>query len=149
MARPTNDKKDTKIILRTNTETREYIENRAKEMGCSLSDCVRKIISDSEKAESVIPDKDYVIQTLETRGVSREVVEEMISIAGYFGMTLGEFLKEVNRLLNEGFIAGENGKLVVVMPEWAEEMKYVCDKHNRDINEAVNKSIELIKEGRF
>lgn len=148
MARPTNDKKDTKIILRTNAETREYVERKAAEMGCSISDCVRKLILDSSNVVQNT-DSEEIAVLQNNWDLPEEIMNDTESMGGYFGMTLAEMMIEFNRILNDGDISCENGKLYSVLPNWAQEMSDACHDANIPVEKAAEKFIGMIQRGQI
>ena len=168
MARPTNDKKDTKIILRTNTETREYVEKKAAEMGCSISDCVRKLIMDSSNVvqNTVVQNNSEEISVLQNKikelegqnegeidrltwDLPAEIMDDTEQMGGFYGMTLGEMMTEFNRMLNEGEIAGENGRLSMVLPDWADRIREISRDADYAVDEVSRKVVMMIQRGQI
>lgn len=156
MARPTSDKKDSKVILRINGETRAFIEAKAKEMGCSISDCVRNLISvvqnssviQNMKNSSVIQNNTVVQNTLQW-DLPEEVMNDTESMGEFFNMTLGELVTEFNRMLNEGEISSEDKKLYCVLPNWAQEMADACHDAGVSVESVGKKVTGMIQRGQI
>ena len=169
MARPTSDKKDSKIILRINAETRDYIENEAKRMGCSLSDCVRRIISgqdsyvvqnnDEYKTKfeelSVLYDK-IKAENESLNGNSTdngfdlpsEALKDIESMSTFCGMSLHDALVEFDRLLNEGaLVIGD--EINVELPSWTKRITEVCHDRCISVESMGKKIVEMIERGQI
>ena len=138
MARPTSDKKDFKIILRVNGETRSKIENLAKNMGCSISDCVRNIIS--EQKNSVLQN-DYPINT------ESDAFVDLKSMTDYFGITMDSLLEMFDVALNEGSVVLNDGKLESAMPTWAEKLSDACHELGYDVEKIAESAVKSLGKG--
>lgn len=73
--------------------------------------------------------------------------EELASLGSYFDMSLKDMISEFNRMLNEGDIAGEDKRLSVMLPEWAERIGDACHDANIPVEKAAERMIDMIQRG--
>ena len=71
MGRPTDNKKDSSIILRIDTDTKAFLERLAEEDSLTVSECVRKIIN----REKEMANNTSKIRSLKTLRLRNETIE--------------------------------------------------------------------------
>lgn len=71
-------------------------------------------------------------------------LEEMVELCG---STMDEFLKEMDRCLNEGELTIFEGKLVCVLPEWAEKLSDACHELGYDVEKIADSAVKSLKHG--
>ena len=103
MGRPTDNKKDSSIILRIDTDTKTFLEGLAEEDNLTVSECVRKIIN----REKEMANNTSKISSLKTLRLKNETIE-------YFkGKPLNKVVDNLAELIKEGKIELDGEKLKV------------------------------------
>lgn len=103
MGRPTDNKKDSSIILRIDTDTKAFLERLAEEDSLTVSECVRKIIN----REKEMANNTSKISSLKTLRLRNETIE-------YFkGKPLNKVVDNLVELIKEGKIELDGEKLRV------------------------------------
>jgi len=138
MARPTDEKKGKMIKIRISEELYEGLSQK----GTNLSETIRKILKDSfvpqnsgEKIpkSGLTPNKD---------------LEEIDSMAKFFGMDGGELLKGVCAGLMDGNLTVENGKVVGVPEIDLDNLKEACHERGIGMQEAIDKTVKNLRSGK-
>ena len=103
MGRPTDNKKDSSIILRIDTGTKAFLEGLAEEDNLTVSECVRKIIN----REKEMANNTSKISSLKTLRLKNETID-------YFkGKPLNKVVDNLAELIKEGKIELDGEKLRV------------------------------------
>ena len=137
MARPTDEKKGKMIKIRISEELYEGLSQK----GANLSETIRKILKDSfvpQNSSEKIP---------KTGLTPNKDLEEIDSMAKFFGMEGGDLLKGVCAGLMDGNLTVENGKVVGVPELNLENFKEVCHDKGLDPQKALEKAIQSIRRG--
>ena len=75
-------------------------------------------------------------------------LEEIESMAKFFGMTGGEMLKGVCEGLMDGNLTVENGKVVGVPEIDLENLKEACHERGIGMQEAIDKTVKSLRSGK-
>lgn len=103
MGRPTDNKKDSSIILRIDTDTKAFLERLAEEDSLTVSECVRKIIN----REKEMANNTSKISSLKTLRLRNETIE-------YFkGKPLNKVVDNLVELIKEGKIELDGERIKV------------------------------------
>lgn len=150
MARPTDDKKESKVILRINDEMRKSLEELAKEDNISLSECIRRILGDV-----VMKGNTSTISRPRTVRIKNEAVE-------YFeGKPLNRMIESLMEYMERGQIEyGEGGLEVkgafMVDEAIVKDLKMIGEMYDMtfdDMFEELHRAIDEgeidIEDGRF
>lgn len=138
MARPTDEKKGKMIKIRISEELYEGLSQK----GTNLSETIRKILKDSfvphnsgekNSKSGLTPNKD---------------LEEIESMAKFFGMDSGDLLKGVCEGLMDGNLTVENGKVVGVPEIDLDNLKEACHERGIGIQEAIDKTVKSLRSGK-
>ena len=138
MARPTEEKKERTVKLRISEEL--YGEIASK--GRNLSETIREILrnsfvpqnnSEKNQKSGLTPNKD---------------LEEIDSMAKFFGMDGGELLKGVCDGLMDGNLTVENGKVVGVPEINLEKLEEACHERGIGMQEAIDKTVKSLRSGK-
>lgn len=114
MARPTDDKKESTVILRLNDDLRGYIEGGAKDAGVSMSEYVRRLI---------------------TGGYRNHDLEDMLSFAH---MTMDGAVEWLYDRLSDGEIEVNSDGLRVHEEYNLSELREVCEREGLDVQDVIN-----------
>lgn len=132
MARPTNDKKETTIILRVNVETKDRLTREADMEHISLSEYLRKKLGDN----SVIQNE-----------ISPEM-RDTIQMLTLYGISFDKFLGMMHESLENGNITIEDDELKTKDSLDLERLYEVCHERGIDPQEAIDKTVEMIGGGK-
>lgn len=132
MARPTNDKKETTIILRVNVETKDRLTREADMEHISLSEYLRKKLGDNS-----------VIQN----DISPEM-RDTIQMLALYGISFDKFLGMMHESLENGDITIENGGLKTKDSLDLERLYDACHERGIDPQETIDKTVEMIRRGK-
>lgn len=103
MGRPTDNKKDSSIILRIDTDTKAFLERLAEEDSLTVSECVRKIIN----REKEMANNTSKISSLKTLRLRNETIE-------YFkGKPLNKVVDNLVEMIKEGKIELDGERIKV------------------------------------
>ena len=103
MGRPTDNKKDSSIILRIDTDTKAFLERLAEEDSLTVSECVRKIIN----REKEMANNTSKIRSLKTLRLRNETIE-------YFkGKPLNKVVDNLVEMIKEGKIELDGERIKV------------------------------------
>lgn len=138
MARPTEEKKEKTIKLRISEEL--YGEIASK--GRNLSETIREILRNS-----FVPQNSDEKNPKSGLTPSREV-QEIESMANFFGFSLDEMLKKIYDGLNEGTLTIENGKIVGVPEVDLDNLKEACHERGIGMQEAIDKTVKNLRSGK-
>lgn len=75
-------------------------------------------------------------------------LEEIDSMAKFFGMTGGEMLKGVCEGLTDGNLTVENGKVVGVPEIDLDNLKEACHERGIGMQEAIDKTVKSLRSGK-
>lgn len=128
MARPTNDKKETTLILRVNTETKDRLTGEAERGHISLSEYLRKKLGDNS-----------VIQN--------PIMADLMKMLSLCGIGYEDFIKIVHKALENGDISIENGEIRTRDSLDLERLYEVCHERGIDPQEAIDKTVKMIGRG--
>lgn len=132
MARPTNDKKETTIILRVNVETKDRLTREADMEHISLSEYLRKKLGDNS-----------VIQN----DISPEM-RDTIQMLALYGISFDKFLGMMHESLENGDITIEGGGLKTKDSLDLERLYEACHERGIDPQETIDKTVEMIRRGK-
>jgi len=147
MARPTDDLKESKIILRINAETREKLEKEAEKAKISLSQHIRNIISGEKEENSVLQNQDYE-DSLSKWGINEEYLADLSTMAGFMGGSVGEMIRLLDEAVNEGAITFENGRYIGVPKCDLNELEEACHERGIGMQEAIDKTVKKLRSGK-
>ena len=147
MARPTDDLKESKIILRINAETREKLEKEAEKAKISLSQHIRNIISGEKEENSVLQNQNYE-DSLSKWGINEEYLADLSTMAGFMGGSVGEMIRLLDEAVNEGMITFENGRYIGVPKCDLNELEEACHDRGIGMQEAIDKTVKSLRSGK-
>lgn len=135
--------------IRIANETADYFEgkplNRMVEGLCELLES-GKITFDGEnlKVEGV-----YTEKSEKKSGISpNKDLEEIESMAKYFGMSTEEVLKGIYNGLNDGYLTVEDGKIVGLPEVDLDNLKEACHERGIGMQEAIDKTVKNLRSGK-
>lgn len=153
MGRPTEDKKESSIILRINSDLKRELEGKAQEDGVSLSGYLRNVIQNNfaihnENSFVIHNSEVNVIQNVMQNeyealldGVSLDVLNDLSLMATLSGGSLAGLLKDLQEKLNKGLIVLDNGKIQECPFDYSEFIKR-CDDMDLDYQKAMDKLVK-------
>lgn len=147
MARPTDDLKESKIILRINAETREKLEKEAEKEKISLSQHIRNIISGKKEENSVLQNQNFE-DSLSKWGINEEYLADLSTMAGFMGGSVGEMIRLLDEAVNEGTITFENGRYIGVPKCNLNELEEACHERGIGMQEAIDKTVKNLRSGK-
>ena len=147
MARPTDDLKESKIILRINAETREKLEKEAEKAKISLSQHIRNIISGEKEENSVLQNQNYE-DGLSKWGINEEYLADLSTMAGFMGGSVGEMIRLLDEAVNEGAITYEGGKYIGVPEYDLSNLEEACHERGIGMQEAIDKTVKNLRSGK-
>jgi len=92
MARPTDDKKESKVILRINDETRKSIEKASRTAGLSMSEYIRDILTSKHDIE------------LSKYGITPSIIADFEVILNIYDTNFEDFFKKLYEKVRDGEI---------------------------------------------
>lgn len=75
-------------------------------------------------------------------------LEEIESMAVFFGFTLDEMLKMIYEGLNDGYLTVENGKIVGLPEVNLDNLKEACHERGIGMQEAIDKTVKNLRSGK-
>lgn len=138
MARTTQDRKSSTIILRINDECRTYIEKKAAEQGISVSEFLRNEIQD---------EKDGVLRR-SNNVMDDSVADEFKSMCFACHIDTNSFFRQISKLFDSGAITVERGTVISNGKYRLFELEEACERANQDAQFIIDKITEKIRAGK-
>lgn len=140
MSRPTNDKKETTIILRVNEETKGRLEQEAFGNGISLSEYVRKILAGGSVIQNSEKPTGYVIPN--------EISAEIKGMSAFIGGSMDEVMRLFLEALTDGTITYDGEKYVGTDHSLStDEFKEVCHDMGLDCQKVLDDATKKLRKG--
>ena len=79
------------------------------------------------------------------KGFDKELYADLEEMVELCGSTMDEFMRELDRCLNEGILTISGGKVVCVLPEWADRLSEACHELGYDVDKIVDSAIKSLK----
>lgn len=73
--------------------------------------------------------------------------EDLKGMVEFFGMTMDDFIQQADVALSEGVLTISDGKLVCVLPEWAERLSEACHELGYDVEKITDSAIKSLSKG--
>lgn len=70
--------------------------------------------------------------------------EDLNGMVELFGMTMDDFIQQSDVALSEGVLTISEGKLVCVLPEWAEKLSDACHELGYDVEKIVDSAVKSL-----
>lgn len=134
MARPTDEKKDSTVIVRVSGEVKEYVERKGIESGLGTSGYIRDML----KRES----SGIVIQN--SSKSYPKGVKEFLEMAKYFQMDEETYIEKVTDAINEGVLLYERDQFVGVSDLNLGLFREKCAMRGLDAQKTLNKFAESL-----
>lgn len=115
--------------VRLNPSDLEVIEELMKD-GTSWSGAIHKLC-DGAKVGPKAETPDYPV----------EVMKDIDTMAGLFGVSTKDIIEGVGELMNDGSLSVEGGRLVCTLPEWVIRIEDLC----RDKGIPVEKVVGMVE----
>lgn len=139
MARPTDEKKEKTVKLRIS----EDLYNKLVSKGANLSETIRKILF-----ESFVPQNKAEISEKIEASPNRDM-EEIESMANFFGVSGESLLKMVCDGLMDGTLTVENGKILGTPDLYLDNFKDACHEVGADPQKILDKATQGVKRGQL
>ena len=130
MARPTDDKKESKVILRINDETRKSIEKASQTAGLSMSEYIRDILTSKHDNE------------LSKYGITTDIIAELAQIVKLCGGDLKDVLNDMGERLNSGELTIDGGQLVIDDEIDLTRLREIAERYHKEPQEVLNRLLE-------
>ena len=141
MARPTDDPKHYRINLRVNKEMNEKLNNLSRIEEKSVAEYVRGLLENKElerykqkfsvlstrvrkEAHEYFQNEQYTALEIvpigycdkqsECGSIPKNIYDDLMSMVKTFGMTYEQFMTEIDRFLNDGYIVNDCGSLKTI-----------------------------------
>ena len=130
MARPTDDKKESKVILRINDETRKSIEKASQTVGLSMSEYIRDILTSKHDID------------LSKYGTTLSIIADLAEMVKLCGGNLGEVLEDTRERLESGELTIDNGHLVMGDEIDLTRLREIAERYHKEPQEVLNGLLE-------
>ena len=138
MARTTNDKKSSTIILRINDECRSYIEKESSKEGVSVSEYIRNQIQ--EKKDGLLRKSQNVMDD--------STADELKAMCYACHIEPASFFRQIAKLFDKGSITVERGIVVSNGKYNLTEFEIACERNNQDAQHIIDSITEKLLKGR-
>lgn len=123
--------------IRIANDTADFFEGKALNR---LVECVHHLIKNGTLAF----DGENLKISVDTELPEYEDLKGMVE---FFGMTMDDFIRQSDVALSEGVLTISEGKLVCVLPGWAERLSEACHELGYDVEKIVDSAIKSLKLG--
>lgn len=130
MARPTDDKKASKVILRINDETRKSIEKASQTVGLSMSEYIRDVLTSKHDID------------LSKYGITTDIIADLAEMVKLCGGNLGEVLEDTRERLESGELTIDNGHLVMGDEIDLTRLREIAERYHKEPQEVLNGLLE-------
>lgn len=136
--------------IRIANDTADFFEGKALNR---LVECVHHLIESgkmtfdgeelkfSSQASVHICDKENEVDT------TSDAFVDLKSMTDYFGITMDSLMEMFDVALNEGSVVLNDGKLVCVIPGWAEKLSDACHELGYDVEKIVDSAVKSLGKG--
>ena len=76
-----------------------------------------------------------------------DVYEDLKGMVEFFGMTMDDFIQQADVALSEGVLTISEGKLVCVIPEWAQRLSDACHELGYDVEKIAESAVKSLGKG--
>lgn len=118
--------------IRLANETADYFERVPLNR---VAECVHRLL------ESGVLEFDGEIKVKGSPDYPVEVMKDIDTMAGLFGVSTKDIIEGVGELMNDGSLSVENGRLVCTLPEWVIRIEDMC----RDKGIPVEKVVGMVE----
>lgn len=139
--------------IRIANDTADFFEGKALNR---LVECVHHLIESGEMSfdgEEVKLSSQTSVHTEERETKSEDIgvdtasdaFVDLKSMTDYFGITMDSLLEMFDAALNDGTLVLDDGRLVCVLPDWAERLSDACHEIGYDVDKIADSAIKSLK----
>ena len=125
--------------IRIANDTADFFEGKALNR---LVECVHHLI---ESGKMSFDGEELKIMT--GNDVHTPEYEDLKGMVEFFGMTMDDFIQQSDVALSEGVLTISDGKLVCVIPVWAEKLSDACHELGYDVEKIADSAVKSLGKG--